>query len=445
MLSDFIFFHPYWFLGVAAFVANIPLGFIRENTQKFSLKWLFWIHASIPFIIYLRITLKTCVWFIPLSIFLVVAGQIAGGFYRRKRLTVTEIEQYDRIPDLRIKEKWRTRRITDAQVTVVLLNMGGPRTKDDIVDFQRCLFRDPLLMRIPLSKILQPVFAELIVNLRAKAIQKRYQLIGGGSPVYAATKQQAEFLQKELRARGRNIDVTFSFNYSRPFPKETVQRIKRAGKEYILPLSLYPHYSSATTGSSLHYLKNAIQQSAPELKLLESPTYYLHDSYIAAFIDRIHEALNPGESADDFYLIFSAHGLPLYFLTDGDPYPFQIAQTVSRILNGLHRDHDWIISYQSAVGPLEWLKPSTESIIQALARRGKKKLLIVPISFVTDHVETLYEIDIKQRALAGKYGIKDFRMSKAIESHKSFINALADTVEASLAQRQNIREDVSVS
>lgn len=436
MITNFIFSHPYWTLAVVALAVNIPLGYARETSQRFSLKWLFWIHASIPLIIYLRVTLGTSSFFIPITIFFAVMGQVLGSLYRRKGLTVREIEEYDRIPDLHIKKEREAQRCADSNVTIVLLNMGGPKTNNDVLDFQRCLFRDPFLIRLPLSKILQPLFAELMTKLRGKKAQRRYQLIGGGSPIYDSTKQQAAALQKELKKRGRNIDVGFSFNYSCPFPKETIQRIKRTGKRTILPLSLYPHYSSATTGSSLHYLKKAAQEIYPESTFLEAPPYYLHDAYIQAFVDRIHEAINPDQSLDDFYLVFSAHGLPLYLLSEGDPYPFQIAQTVSKILDKLGRTQDWVISWQSSVGPLEWLKPSTKSILQSLARREKKRIVIVPISFVTDHVETLHEIDIEYRALSEKLGIKDFRMSKALECHPYFINALADSVQASLSARR---------
>ena len=212
-------------------------------------------------------------------------------------------------------------------------------------------------------------------------------------------------------------------------------------KRYILPLSLYPHYSAATTGSNLYYLeKEASQQtkkSGIELTFLDSPSYFMHDGYIQAFVERIHAQIQIDESLDDFYIIFSAHGLPLYFLKEGDPYPFQIAQTTSLILEKLNRQQSWVISYQSAVGPMQWLKPSTEDIIKALARRGITKVLVVPIAFVTDHIETLCEIDIEYRKYAEDLGIKDFRMARAIECHPRFIGALADSVEAVLPKEKS--------
>ena len=226
--------------------------------------------------------------------------------------------------------------------------------------------------------------------------------------------------------------MSYSFNYSPPLPEATIVDLKKRGKKYIFPLSLYPHYSAATTGANVFYLKQAARKIYPELKFIESPQYHLHEGYIQGFIDRIYESIKPNESLNDFYLMFSAHGLPKYFLDEGDQYPFQISQTVGSIVTRLNRDHSWIIAYQSAVGPLQWLQPSTESVLAALAQRGIKKILIVPISFVSDHIETTCEIGMEYRKVAEDLGFKDFRMTEALETHPGFIRALADTVETVL-------------
>ncbi len=417
-------------LAVVVFLVNIPFGYIRENCPKFSLKWLFWIHASIPLIVYLRITLGTSTFFIPASIFLAVIGQLIGGRWRRKTMSIEDSERLRQIPPLEERKKGK---INDSAVTVVLLNMGSPRTLADVRDFQRRLFSDSMLIRFPLSFIFQRAFARMLVAARGKAAERRYRLIGGASPIFESTQNQAEALKEELKRRGRDMDVTCSFNYSPPFPEEVIRRIQERGKKTIFFLSLYPHYSKATTGSSIYHFRKAARDIYPEAGFAQTRGYYLHDGYIEAIVERIREQIKPTESLDDFYLIFSAHSLPLYFLTEGDPYPFQIAQTVAKIVARLERNRDWVISYQSAVGPLQWLKPSTEDMIEALIRRGFKKLLVVPVSFVTDHIETLCEVDIEYRRLAEKWGVEDFRMSRALECHPAFIRALADTVEASLA------------
>lgn len=418
------------------------MGHIRENCPKFSFRWFFWIHASIPLIIYMRVTLGTAKWFIPVCILLAIAGQIIGSRWRRKRTSWQEAERLKQIPAI---DPLDPTKLDESQTTVVLLNMGGPKTNADVPDFQKRLFQDPILIRFPMSFLFQRLFAWLLVTFRTKAAMERYQLIGGGSPIFESTERQTQALQRELTRRGRKVDVVFSFNYSTPFPEETIRTILRSGRTNALLLSLYPHYSQATTGSNIHYLKKAADEIYPEIQFTEAPAYYLHDGYIQAFIDRIHEQLKPGESLDDLYLIFSPHGLPLYSLVEGDPYAFQISQTVAKILTRLGRTKRWSIAYQSAVGPLQWLKPSVEDMLEAVIRRGYKRLLIVPVAFVTDHIETSCEVDIEYRQLAEKLGVEDYRMSRAIECHPEFIRALADSVEAALTPRTNgLRHTVSL-
>lgn len=425
--------HPQISLLAVSYLVNVPLGYIRESCPRFSIAWFFWVHASIPLIIYLRVSSGVSPWIIPATIFLAVLGQLTGGRLRRRARSVEDTERINHIPP----QSKPVEDVRGKRVEVVLLNMGGPRTNGDVKDFQRRLFSDPILIRFPLSFLFQRLFARIFAALRGRAAQKRYRLIGGGSPIYASTQRQAKALAEELNKRNIAADVSFSFNYSPPLPEEVIREIKKAGTMHILPLSLYPHYSKATTGSSLYYLCKAARAFYPGLKFLEGTPYHLHDGYIHALTDRILEQIKTeeGESVDDFYLIFSAHSLPLYFIKEGDPYPSQISQTVAKILARLKRDKDWAVSYQSAAGPLRWLKPSTGDMIAALARKGFKKILVVPVSFVTDHIETLWEIDIKYRRLAEAWGVEDFRMSRAVECHPGFIQALADSVEASLAHR----------
>ncbi|MDP2654222.1 MAG: ferrochelatase [Candidatus Omnitrophota bacterium] len=440
MIPDFCYSHPCLTVIAAAFLVNIPMGYIRQGHSKFSAKWFFWIHASIPLIIYLRLSLHLTPALIPVFIFFAVLGQILGSRFRSRRMTDAEWKRLHQIPDTRRKNQPK-RFLPETEVMVVLMNMGGPKSNADVKDFLLKLFNDSLLIRFPLSALLQPFFSWLIVTLRWKAAAERYQLIGGGSPIFESTRNQAEALAQELRRRGREIDVIFSFNYSQPLPNETLMQVKAAGKKYLLPLSLYPHYSKATTGSNIHYLSMAARQFHPDVEFLDTPEYFLHPGYIQAFVERIQGALKPSELLDDFYLLFSAHGLPLYFLTEGDPYPFQVAQTAGCVLNKLGRTKEWSLSYQSAVGPLQWLKPSTENMIHTLAKQGIKKLLVVPISFVTDHIETLCEIDIEYRKVAEDAGITDFRMSRALECHPGFIQALADSVETALPRELSSRQE----
>lgn len=428
-----------------AFISNIFCGFLRESSPKFSFKWFFWIHASVPFIIYLRISFHISSWFIPVTIFIAVLGQIVGARLKKKKMSLSEKEALLRITDLKIKS---THNLSVDDTLVALLNMGGPRSLSDVPAFQKCLFNDRLLIKFPGGAFLQKIFASILIRFRTQAVCKLYQIMGGKSPIYKSTTAQARALRKELKARGINVDVTFSFNYSPPFPEQTIQKAIKHHKKNILALSLYPHYSRATTGSNVHYLKKAAEQYGDEgIKVYESSSYYLHPGYIQAFVDRIHESINQDQSLDDFYLVFSAHGLPLYFLTEGDPYPFQISQTVGAILGQLNRSDNWTISYQSAVGPLQWIKPSTEDMIKTLIQKGIKKIIVVPVAFVGDHIETTVEIDDEYRHLAQEMGVEDFRMTKALETHSGLIEALADTVEKQIqnSKYENLNKSETVN
>ena len=318
----------------------------------------------------------------------------------------------------------------DQDIMVAALNMGGPKDIASVEPFLRKLFNDRLIIRFPFA---QSLFADLLIRSRLKDVQHRYGLIGGGSPILKSSLAQVDALGTELKKRGRNLDVQLSFNYSDPLPEEVIGIAKAKKKKYVLPLSLYPHFSQSTTASNIFYLKQAARKIYPELQFLSCLPYHLYDGYIQAFVDRIQETLKPGESLDDFYLLFSAHGTPVYFVTEGDPYTFLVAQTVSRLTQQLGRQHQWAIAYQSDVGPIKWIKPTTPGTLKELGQKGIRKVIVVPIAFVSDHIETLCEIDMEYREEAEKnFGFTDYRMSKALECHPGFISALAGCAQASL-------------
>jgi ferrochelatase len=412
------------------FIISALSGYKREEFPRFSARWSRLSYAPLLLVLYFGIKFGFLGFIGGLISF--VVGQRIGSRLGKNYMSEKDIEILEQIPNIFEAPK---ETIPEADVEVVLYNMGGPKTNADVKDFQKHLFEDSRLIRFPLSFLLQKVFARTLIFFRLKAVEARYKEMRekeGGSPIYRSTENQTHALQEELKGRGTKLTVSYSFNYSRPFPEDTIKDLKARQKKYILPLSLYPHYSKATAGSNMFYLKQAAQAIYPELKFLQTPSYHLHNQYIEAFVKRIEEALKPGEKLDDFYLIFSAHGLPLYFQNEGDPYAYQISETTAKVLAQLNRTQNWTISFQSAVGPFEWLKPSTEEVIKALARRNIKKIIVVPIAFVGDHIETIIELDVEYRQIAEKLGVKDYRMSKAIESHPGFISALADTVFLSL-------------
>ena len=414
-------------------LVNFFGGIYRARQVKFSFRWFLGVYLPVSFLI-LNFWIHRTPWpWVIVDMFIFGIGQFIGRRFQEVNLTDQEIEHIEQISDLQLPKLLPQQiHINDEDIAIVLMNMGGPGNIDEVEPFLRRLFNDSLIIRFPFA---QSFFADLLIRARLKEVQKRYELIGGGSPLLPSSLKQMEALEKELKKRGRRLGVFLSFNYSDPLPSKTINQIKQSNKKFILPLSLYPHFSLSTTASNIFYLKQAAREASFETTFLESYSYHLYDSYIQAFVERIHACIRPQENLNDFYILFSAHGTPLYFLEEGDPYAFLVSQSVSQILASLKRVHNWSTSYQSAVGPLQWLKPSTDAVLVALSQRGVKKIIVVPISFVTDHIETLCEIDIEYRQMAQNNGIEDFRMAKALECHPGFISALADCVENSLGTK----------
>jgi ferrochelatase len=424
----------YFVIAVFSFLINIPFGVFRERTLKFSAAWFFWIHASIPLMIYLRLSLGTSPFFIPVCIGLAILGQVIGSRWMRRAMSIAETERLRQVSDIDVRKP--SSNPSNLPTAVVLLNMGGPNDQNDVAPFLLRLFSDPRLIRFPGGAAFQPLLARLIVLFRSTEARRRYALIGGGSPVIKSTEAQRTALADELARRRKALPVFTAFNYSHPDSTDAAQAIKAKGITRIVPISLYPQYAMATTGSSVAALKSAINAQEISTEILPVPDYSQHPAYIEAISVRIRECLRAAESLDDFYLLFSAHGLPLYTAAEGEQYPSRIAATTALVLSQLNRRTHWSISYQSAAGPLLWLRPYTEDIIPALARRGVKKLIVVPVSFISDHIETLCEVDIEYRELAVAQGITDFRMSRAVEAHPLFIKALADSIESALNDTQ---------
>ena len=285
---------------------------------------------------------------------------------------------------------------------VVLLNMGGPEKIDDVKPFLYNLFSDRDIIKLG-PAFLQKVIARYIANKRAPKSKNIYSKIGGGSPLKKITFQQASSLEKALNETGTHqYFVTVAMRYWPPFADEAIKELTEKGVEQITALSLYPHYSRATSGSSISELKKSIARFAPKL-----PTHYIKEwpvqpSYIKALADNILAGLK--EFNDQaVQVVYSAHSLPTSFIKDGDPYVDQLIQTIEATeeITG----HKGQICYQSRSGPVEWLSPSTPEMIKMLASQGCKNILMVPISFVSDHVETLYEIDILYCQQAKNLGI----------------------------------------
>jgi len=311
------------------------------------------------------------------------------------------------------------------KTAVLLLQMGGPDSLDAIRPFLYNLFSDRDIIRIG-PAFLQPAIAGLISRRRSKKVAEYYKKIGGKSPIRELTEQQAAELERVL---GGNYRCFVAMRYWKPFTAEALAAINREGITRVIALSLYPHYSRATVGSSINELERELAGSESKLDLSYIRNFYDHPLYIAALSEKIEQGLAGFGDRSQVQLVFSAHGLPQSFIDSGDPYLDHIRSTV-RLTMERFGDISHHLAFQSRAGPVKWLEPSTEDKIAELAAAGCKQLLMVPLSFVSDHIETLYEIDIQYREEAAALGITDFRRTEALNSSPAFIACLAELVRA---------------
>ena len=316
------------------------------------------------------------------------------------------------------------------RVGVLLLNLGGPDDLEDVGPFLFNLFSDPEIIRIPFSGLQKPL-AWLISTLRTKKSQENYREIGGGSPLRQITEAQAEALQAKLQQQGQDANIYIGMRYWYPFTEEAIARIKRDAIERLVILPLYPQFSISTSGSSFRLLERLWQED-PALSRIEYtviPSWYQQPSYLQAMAELITQELKHFPNPDQVHLFFSAHGVPVSYVEEaGDPYQKEIEDCTALIMQTLNRPNPHTLAYQSRVGPVEWLKPYTEDALKELGAEGVEHLLVVPISFVSEHIETLQEIDIEYRELAEESGIHDFRRVPALDTHPRFIEAMATLV-----------------
>ncbi len=285
---------------------------------------------------------------------------------------------------------------------ILLLNLGGPVNLGQVEEFLFNLFADRELIRLPGPAWFQPTYARGIAKVRTKAAQGRYAEIGGGSPLLEASAAQAAGLRARLRAAGRMEPVKLLFRYSQPRAAGLLKALKRDGITKLVPVTLYPHDCRATTGSSVRELER--EAKALDLAVLGGVDSYATDEgYLAPLVDGIRAALEQMPYAT---VIFSAHSLPMKQVEAGDPYEREIKATVKALKARIgDTPGGAVLAYQSRVGPIRWLSPSLRSTLKTFAGRD---VIIVPISFVSEHIETLHELDIQYRKLAEKVGIKGY-------------------------------------
>lgn len=311
---------------------------------------------------------------------------------------------------------------------IILLNMGGPEKQEDVAPFLFNLFSDREIIQLGPPWLQRPL-AWYITRRRAGKSRKAYALIGGGSPLKTLTIHQAGCLQEALADQGDFV-VAVAMRYWRPRAAEAVSMLLAQGVRDIVALTLYPHFSRATTGSSIAELKRVMSISCPDLPLRFVSSWPDHPLYIEALVDTIQRGL-VNFSGQDVQIVYSAHSLPLSFIAEGDPYVEHLLSTIRAIERKTGRTGR--LCYQSRSGPVEWLSPSTPEMLRSLAAEGCRNILMVPISFVSDHIETLYEIDILYKRQAEQLGMR-LLSTAALNSHPTFIACLKQLVLQAVSQ-----------
>ena len=304
-----------------------------------------------------------------------------------------------------------------SDTAILLLNLGGPLRQGDVKPFLLELFRDREILRLG-PALLQPLLARLIVASRLRAVKARYAHIGGGSPILRETAAQAAALRRALREAGRSERVALCFRYAPPRAKGLLRSLASQGVKRLLPVTLYPHDCRATTGSSLGELEREAKIAG--LEVLPGVLHYATDpEYLECLEAKLRSALVQAPQAT---VIFSAHGLPLEQIEAGDPYEGEIRATVEALKDRLgDLPGGYRLAYQSRVGPIQWLGPSLGTVLAECAGR---EVVVCPLSFVSEHIETLHELDIQYRALAGRLGVARYLRVPTPGLHPAFIRCL---------------------
>ncbi len=311
---------------------------------------------------------------------------------------------------------------------ILFLQLGGPETLQEVPGFLYRLFSDPEVIRVR-PAILRKGIAGAITLARKGVSRKLYASIGGGSPIRRLTEEQANGVERLLRDAGHDVSVRAAMTCSAPFVEDVVAELARAGVHRFLAFPLFPQYSLTTTKGTLDRARASVAKFAPGAALEEIGSWPTHPLFAEAHAELIREevARFPDPRPEAAHLLYSAHSIPKKLVTrEGDPYPSEVEESVHAINARLGDRSPWTLAYQSKLGPVEWLGPATLDVIRELGGKGEKQVLTIPIAFVTDHVETLYEIDQLFAEGARAAGILHFRRTPGLNSRPTFLRALAD-------------------
>lgn len=314
------------------------------------------------------------------------------------------------------------------KLAVVLFNLGGPDGPDAVQPFLRNLFRDPAILQVPAP--IREFLAWLISNTRAKSARENYAKMGGGSPIMPETLKQADALKATLETELADTDIRVlpAMRYWHPFVEDVVAEVTAWGADKVLLLPLYPQFSTTTTASSLKAWNDA---GGPDAHIV--CCYPEQADFVQAHADLIRRTWDEAGRPENSRLLFSAHGLPEKVVKNGDPYQQQVEITAAAVAEAVPELTDWQVCYQSRVGPLKWIGPSTEEAIEQAAN-DTKSIILTPIAFVSEHIETLVELDDEYAEVAEELEISGYYRVPALGDHAGFIRALAQTAMAALDQ-----------
>jgi len=316
------------------------------------------------------------------------------------------------------------------KIAVVLFNLGGPDQLSSVKPFLFNLFNDPAIIGAPF--LIRYFLAKLISKKREKTAQKIYSFMGGKSPILEQTINQAETLEKKLKNEENIYKVFISMRYWKPFVNETIKKVINWAPQEVILLPLYPQFSTTTSGSSLVSWKDAALKNKYQIPTKIICCYPTEENFILAHTKNIKNTLNNIKNNNDqkqnIKLLFSAHGLPEKIIKKGDPYQNQVEKTVNKIIENIsEKEFSYTICYQSKVGPLKWIGPSTENEI-IKAARDRETIVLIPIAFVSEHSETLVELDIEYKEIAKINGCKRYYRVPALGINKDFINSLYNLI-----------------
>jgi ferrochelatase len=325
------------------------------------------------------------------------------------------------------------------RIAVVLFQLGGPDSPEAVERFLYNLFCDPDIINFMGASVARRPLAWWIAHRRAGIVREHYDAIGGHSPIRRLTELQARKLEEEL-APDFDVRCIIAMRYWHPFTQEALELVRLAHHDKPLDalvlLPLYPHYSFATTLSSLKEWRRVVSQTRPAASLpreIVIEKFHVQPQYIETLVRNIETAFARFGDRRKVQLVFSAHGLPLSLIARGDPYQQQVQETVAAVMARGGWPNPHLLCFQSRVGRQKWLEPSLTQTLERLPQEGKKHLLVIPISFVTEHIETLHEINIEAREHALASGVEQFEMMPALDDSPDFIAALASLVRTVMA------------